>query len=786
MVRFWVPRLVRSISWRAAHAGACRHAYGQRFRPAVEQLEDRTVPSSLVVTTGSDATTHTGFSLRDAIAQANTAAAAGTSDTITFDASLAGSTITLAQGQLGLSGAGAGTITIDGSSLTSPITISGGGKTGIFQVSSGVQAVLDGLLIKAGTGAIFSGNLTAGGGIFNQGTLTVSNTVISGNLTNYVGGGIYNAGILSVSNSAVTGNTVGSANGLGRGGGIYNSVTGTLTVSTSNFSFNSAVRSFSFGSGQGGGIYNDGTASLDNTTFYRNSAVGEGGGIYNNATMAISNATLSANTVYGLFGVGGGDPPGGGGIFNFQATLFLHNTIVAGNTNTAVVGDANATAAPTPGIDPDLDGYVSGGNNNLIGDGTGLTGLNAVNGNKIGTSSAPIKPLLGPLANNGGPTQTMALLTGSPAINAGGAVATLANGISANTTNIVVAYDMLAIAATAANVVIRIDNEQMKVTNVLNNNELVVTRGFGTTPAVHNGNAAVFLVTDQRGALRASQDIGAYAFNSPPVVGTPPLDPTCNAGEKVTLTASAFGSPAPRVQWQVSRDGGKTFGNITGATSDVLTFTARPWQNGNEYRAVFTNRFGQAITNAAELVVNFAPAITRQPSSQVVNAGHLVTFTAAAAANPPATVQWQVSPDGGRTFSDIAGATSAMLTFTAQAEMIGDLYRAVFSNALGQATTGAAVLTVDFAPIVTTNPADQVASAGQRVTFTATASANPAATVQWQVSRDGGKTFSDIAGAVSDTLSFIAQRWQSDNQYRAVFRNLLGQAISATAVLTVI
>ena len=70
---------------------------------------------------------------------------------------------------------------------------------------------------------------------------------------------------------------------------------------------------------------------------------------------------------------------------------------------------------------PDISGKLSSGSNNLIGDGTGMTGISNgdANHNQVGTAALPIDPMLGPLANNGGPTQTMALLPGSPALGAG-------------------------------------------------------------------------------------------------------------------------------------------------------------------------------------------------------------------------------------------------------------------------------------------------------------------------------------------------------------------------------
>ena len=89
-----------------------------------------------------------------------------------------------------------------------------------------------------------------------------------------------------------------------------------------------------------------------------------------------------------------------------------------------------------------------------------------------------------------------------------------------------------------------------------------------------------------------------------------------------------------------------------------------------------------------------APQVTVQPQSQTVVAGSTVTFTAAASGEPAPTVQWQVSTNGGRTWTNIRGATSTTLTFSTTTKQDGNLYRAVFTNPFGQVTTSVATLTV--------------------------------------------------------------------------------------------
>jgi hypothetical protein len=310
---------------------------------------------------------------------------------------------------------------------------------------------------------------------------------------------------------------------------------------------------------------------------------------------------------------------------------------------------------------------------------------------------------------------------------------------------------------------------------------------LGTTVAGQNGNIYRAVFTNTVGtATTAGATLNVrYA----PAVASAPTSQTVSSGATVSFTATATGNPSPTVRWQVSTNGGNSFQNVSGATNTTLTLTGvSSGQNGNEYRAVFTNSIGTATTVAATLTVQFAPSVTTNPTSKTVTAGQNVTFTAAASGNPTPSVQWQVSSNGGSTYADISGATSTTLTLSAvTAGENGYEYRAAFTNSIGSATTTAATLTVQFAPTVTVNPTSQTVSAGHSVTFTAAATGNPTPTVQWQVSTDGGVTFTNISGAtnLSFTISSVSAS-QNGYHYRAIFTNSVGNATSLDAILTVV
>ena len=310
---------------------------------------------------------------------------------------------------------------------------------------------------------------------------------------------------------------------------------------------------------------------------------------------------------------------------------------------------------------------------------------------------------------------------------------------------------------------------------------LTATAGAYTLTLVALGST----ITDAYGNPLSTNASGTWVLGTLPTVTTSPSNQTVVAGGTASFTAAAGGNPAPSVQWDVSSDGGTTFSPISGATATTYSFTTSAAENGYQYEAVFTNTAGNATTAAATLTVDYAPSVTTSPSNQTVVAGGTASFTAVAGGNPAPSVQWDVSSDGGTTFSPISGATSTTCSWTTNAAENGYQYEAVFTNTVGNATTAAATLTVNYAPSVTTSPSNQTVVAGGTASFTAVAGGNPAPSVQWDVSSDGGTTFSPISGATSTTYSFTTSAAENGYQYEAVFTNSVNSATTTAATLTV-
>jgi hypothetical protein len=288
-------------------------------------------------------------------------------------------------------------------------------------------------------------------------------------------------------------------------------------------------------------------------------------------------------------------------------------------------------------------------------------------------------------------------------------------------------------------------------------------------------------------------------------ITTQPVAQSVEEGKTATFTAAASGIPAPAVQWQVSTNGGTTWANVPGATTTTLnTAPTTASENGYEYRAVFTNSSGSLATQAATLTVKAkgvteAVKITAQPVAQIVEEGKTAAFTASASGIPAPSVQWQVSTDGGASWTndtaDAGNTTDTLSVANTTLSENGYEYRAVFTNPTGSKETEAAALTVKAkgakgsALTITTQPKGLEVREGETATFTASASGAPKPTVQWQVSANGGATWANDttdAGHSAGLLK-VAGTTLSENgyEYRAVFTNPTGSKETEAAKLMV-
>jgi hypothetical protein len=354
---------------------------------------------------------------------------AASGDTINIAAGIYHENVDIVAKNLTLIGASPGTTIIDGGGISitsnvnaSRLTVRNGG--GVFIETTGIVQLSD---------LIISNNSR---GIFNFGSLTVTGTTIDGNdgAVN-VGGGLWNR---PGAQATLTNVTISHNKARFDGGGVMNS--GTLIMSNAIVSSNVVSETTSPGAeGEGGGIYNDGTLTMTNAFVSNNSAAYGGGGIANTGRATLNSVTISANTA-----------TIGAGIDNYQfdatSVLTLTNVTITGNTGsdigggmTSINSDVTLTNVTMSNNTADQASalYVAGTtrlHNTIITSSTPVTnctlsvpiislGHNLENGSACGLSGpgdlASANPLLGPLQQNGGFAPTQALLSGSPAIDAG-------------------------------------------------------------------------------------------------------------------------------------------------------------------------------------------------------------------------------------------------------------------------------------------------------------------------------------------------------------------------------
>ncbi len=375
----------------------------------------------------------------------------------TIDATGVSGTILLISGELQI----IHNVTINGPGAAS-LVVNGNATFRVFE-NFGSTVTISGLTVTNGFDATGNG----GGGILNEGGLTLRNSIISNSASlvgNDNGGGLNNSSgaTLAVTNSTISGNSAGnngggifstnatltvtnstlSGNSAGTGGGIFYNGGGTLTVINSILSGNSAV---SAGGGMGSGLQGTTIATVRDSTISGNSSGGNGGGIFNYPqTLTVISSTISGNSA-GQDGGGiwtAGNPESltvtnstisgnsasssGGGIWNDAQNngSTVNNSTLSGNSAptggdifnqggaTTTIGDTVLNAGASGGTISNNGGTVTSLGYNLASDDGGgvLTGP----GDQINTD-----PLLGPLKDNGGPTATYAPLTGSPAIDKG-------------------------------------------------------------------------------------------------------------------------------------------------------------------------------------------------------------------------------------------------------------------------------------------------------------------------------------------------------------------------------
>lgn len=322
-----------------------------------------------------------------------------------------------------------------------------------------------------------------------------------------------------------------------------------------------------------------------------------------------------------------------------------------------------------------------------------------------------------------------------------------------------------------------------------------VTPGGSTTVVLNGTNTlatGTYNITITGTASGATLQTRVLSFvitgGTAPAITTQPLSQTVCPGTTVSFSVAANSGT---YQWQSSVDGGTSYTNISGATSSTYTIANTTVSlSGRMYRCVVTSACNNStISSAATLSVTSGISISSSPSSVSLCVGGSTIFSTTAS-GAGLTYRWEKSTNGGSTYTPISGATTSQFTLNnVTLAMNGDRYRCVVTGACSVSEISAAATLTVYAPVaITAAPANVEICSGADASFTIVASSVPAINYQWQVSTDGGTSWTSIPGANAAIYSMTGVPIvMNGNRYRCLVSSntCTTPVVSASAILTV-
>ncbi len=311
-----------------------------------------------------------------------------------------------------------------------------------------------------------------------------------------------------------------------------------------------------------------------------------------------------------------------------------------------------------------------------------------------------------------------------------------------------------------------------------------------TASTANNGYYYKCIVTGTCG--KATSTAAILSLNTATSITIHPYTQNICLGSNASFSVIAAGAGTLTYQWQYASSSIGAFNNVTnaagisGATTANLSITASTANNGYYYKCIVTGTCGTATSNAASLNLNTAPSITSQPNSQITCSGSNATFSVTATGTN-LTYQWQKCATLVGLYTNINNATSSTYSFTTISTDNGYNYRCIISGSCGSSLTStSALLTINEAPAISTQPINQTAIEGDIASFTVAATGN-GLTYQWQKSITSNGTYADISGATNPNYSFTSSNYDNGFYYRCIVNGSCSPfAISNSASLTIL
>jgi hypothetical protein len=670
-------------------------------------------------------------------------------------------------------------------------------------------------------GAGGNGAPAYGGAIFNSNRLVILYSSIASNSVTGGDGGLGGVGGTNLAGRLPGLTASGGAAGLAVGGGICNF--GRMTDLGCLFQANTAKGGNSAAGGNqengrgaagpsggeavGGAIANAGSGGVTNSTFYNNRAVGGNGG---------NGGDGSGSLPEGGNGGNGGNATGGA-VGSLSGSLALAYCTVA---NSSAIGGTNGVAGigSWPGKDGNIGDARGGGlalNSGSLLLAQSLLSTNAPGTNAYGaildagynlssdatpvfttgTSLSRTNPLLDTLVNNGGPTLTMKLLVGSPAMDKVpadsvtldqrgvprplnglsdiGAVEyefngkpafvqepanlTVAAGTNATFTTIAVGQRPLGFQwffQTETN------SPSVALTNNGNNLNYTIT-GVAAT------NEGLYLIVVTNAAGKATSSPARLTVLSRPLITSQPTNPVVNWSNAAIFNVVAAGTPPFAYQWYFN-----VTNPVAGATAASLTVANTVVSNAGPYQVVITNIYGAVTSTPATARIPATILAQPGPSQLTAGAGTNLEFSVGATGSAPLSYQWRFKG------SNLSGANSSRYVLSGVTSANSGVYDVVVANDYGAVTSSPVNLTVVSLPVIIQQPLSQVVPKGSPATFVVGATNGPL-TYQWR--RDS----TSINGATSSAYTIPSVK-DSDAGVYTVMVTGGGTVVSAPATLTVL
>jgi hypothetical protein len=301
-----------------------------------------------------------------------------------------------------------------------------------------------------------------------------------------------------------------------------------------------------------------------------------------------------------------------------------------------------------------------------------------------------------------------------------------------------------------------------------------------TLSLVTTNDAASYsvVVTNIVGTLASSS--ATLTVLVPPTILAQPASVTVTAGNAAAFAVTASSATPLTYQWR------KNGVAISSATAATLAFGSATSADAATYSVVVSNSGGSVTSGNAVLTVQVPPSITTQPANQFGALGSPIVLTVTAAGTGPLSYQWFQAgvplADGG----NISGSTSNILTIAGLTTNEVASYFVVVTNVIGSVTSASASVSVNVAPIITSQPTSQFVSVGSTAMLTVTATGSNPLTYQWLKNGRNLANSATVSGATSNTLTLAKMALNSSGIYSVVVKNIYGSATSVPAQLTVI